>query len=665
MPGTRNEVFVSYSHKDKDPWLERLRVHLQPLVNEGRLKFWADTEIKPGEKWLREIEAALDRCAIAVLLVTADFLASDFITRKEIPPLVEKAKEGGAQIFIVAVGYSQLKNTPELSQFQCVNDLDNPLISLDKDEQEKVFMELANAARSSLEEAAKKAAEEPKPEPQGNIEPVDPDSYFTGPGYALVVGIGKYEHGVEPGIPIGDEQFTNLKYAVNDAAEFAAFLNECSFIDYDVRELHNEEATLTAIKTELDEIKKKCAKSSVRNPVVIVYFSGHGLPDGDENYLIPYEARRDKLPGTAMSNDMLKLFLKRIKTSRLVVFLDACHAGAVGLEYVKDGMARQYDPESVVDEGVGSHFIASCEPGQKSYEWEAEEKSIFTAHLLQTLRFAQNTASDEQIDLWDLYRTLRKTVPETCRQEHGKEQRPFSRISGPTGIVLAVNKQGIEDRSRFLDSVVESIKSTRPEASSILCALLANFVDAESRHARYDEVYSIFDEYFGRWLLGEGDLIPECAEVVFLTYERSKTYQHAGKASSAQVQRSAIDQIASPRGRESAGGRRVQLQPTMSAGRDERPRELSQEDRDYILAEMMPPKLEHYSAYWTLVDNLKKPVTKTRFSSLVTSVRRKAQDEELKKLLEVVVTRFVERFDGATDSELASPIGVRTSKTDS
>src|SRR4051794_10370936 len=91
------KLFVSYSHRDKR-WLEELRTHLTPLVREALIDAWDDTRIAPGAKWQEEIRAALAAADVGVLLVTPQFLASGFIAKNELPPLL-----AGTTVFWIAV----------------------------------------------------------------------------------------------------------------------------------------------------------------------------------------------------------------------------------------------------------------------------------------------------------------------------------------------------------------------------------------------------------------------------------------------------------------------------------------------------------------------------------------------------------------------------------
>lgn len=133
-----NHVFISYSHHDRG-FLERLMVHLSPLEKEGLIELWVDTKLEAGDKWKVQIQDALKRARVAVLLVTADFLASDFIIDNELPPLLKNAESHGTRIIPVICKPCRFARDKNLNHFQAINDPREPLISLSDGEQEKIF----------------------------------------------------------------------------------------------------------------------------------------------------------------------------------------------------------------------------------------------------------------------------------------------------------------------------------------------------------------------------------------------------------------------------------------------------------------------------------------------------------------------------------------------
>jgi hypothetical protein len=146
----RTHVFISYSHIDRE-WLNRLRVHLRPLERElPQLEIWDDTRIRVGSKWRAEIASVIAQTKVAVLLVTADFLASDFIANNELPPLLQAAESDGAKILPVIVSPSRFMKMPSLSQFQTVNDPSKPLSDMERGKSEAVFVKVAETIEELL-----------------------------------------------------------------------------------------------------------------------------------------------------------------------------------------------------------------------------------------------------------------------------------------------------------------------------------------------------------------------------------------------------------------------------------------------------------------------------------------------------------------------------------
>jgi hypothetical protein len=140
---SRNKVFVSYSHHDQR-WLERLLVHLKPLEREGRTEVWSDLRLIPGVPWRKEIRRAIDQSKAAVLLVSADFMASDFITSNELPPLLRAAETRGVRILCLIISDSNFHETA-LARFHTINPPSTPLGSMPRAKRERYF-HLAYAA---------------------------------------------------------------------------------------------------------------------------------------------------------------------------------------------------------------------------------------------------------------------------------------------------------------------------------------------------------------------------------------------------------------------------------------------------------------------------------------------------------------------------------------
>jgi len=134
----RNKVFICYSHKDKE-FLDRLKIHLKPLEKNNLIDLWSDQKIKNGDEWQKAIEAALLEAKIAILLISADFLASDFIVDNELPRILDKSAKNELKIIQVIIKPCSFLSNKSLSKYQAVNDPQKPLAGLSIVERENIW----------------------------------------------------------------------------------------------------------------------------------------------------------------------------------------------------------------------------------------------------------------------------------------------------------------------------------------------------------------------------------------------------------------------------------------------------------------------------------------------------------------------------------------------
>jgi len=144
----RDQLFISYSHVDRE-WVVRLQTMIRPLVRSHGLRLWDDSQIPLGAKWREEIETALAAAKVALLLVSSDFLASEFVTNSELPQLLTAAEEEGLRILWVPVRPSLVRRTP-ISAYQGLGDPGRPLARMDPVEQEEALVEIALAIEQAL-----------------------------------------------------------------------------------------------------------------------------------------------------------------------------------------------------------------------------------------------------------------------------------------------------------------------------------------------------------------------------------------------------------------------------------------------------------------------------------------------------------------------------------
>nr|MDZ8020196.1 COR domain-containing protein [Nostoc sp. SerVER01] len=144
---TRNQVFISYSHQDEE-WLTKLQTHLKPMIRNQNLLVWDDTKIQAGAEWRKEIENALAAAKVAVLLVSPDFLASDFIAENQLPPLLDAAEAKGLTIIWIPLSFTSYEET-EIEKYQPAHPPNQPLKSLQAVQQDKAWVDICKNIKAA------------------------------------------------------------------------------------------------------------------------------------------------------------------------------------------------------------------------------------------------------------------------------------------------------------------------------------------------------------------------------------------------------------------------------------------------------------------------------------------------------------------------------------
>ncbi|HET6977491.1 MAG TPA: toll/interleukin-1 receptor domain-containing protein [Pyrinomonadaceae bacterium] len=111
-------VFISYSHAD-ELHKEKIEKHLSPLIRAQQIEVFSDRGIQPGGKWESEISEQLIRSNIVLVLISADFIASDYCYEREMSESLRRHQRGDVVVIPVFLRPCHHQNLP-ISEIQGV-----------------------------------------------------------------------------------------------------------------------------------------------------------------------------------------------------------------------------------------------------------------------------------------------------------------------------------------------------------------------------------------------------------------------------------------------------------------------------------------------------------------------------------------------------------------
>ncbi len=153
-------IFISYCRRDAALVDEFLK-HLKPVEHLGLIPWVDDRAMTAGQEFHEEIQEELKRCAAAVLVVSPDFLASEYVMRDELPEILRARKERGLLVlplYLRDCGHRRLSSDLAFSPILALNDPKAPIASLPESGRDAAF----TAAVERLLEAMREHAPSPE-----------------------------------------------------------------------------------------------------------------------------------------------------------------------------------------------------------------------------------------------------------------------------------------------------------------------------------------------------------------------------------------------------------------------------------------------------------------------------------------------------------------------
>lgn len=229
-------------------------------------------------------------------------------------------------------------------------------------------------------------------------------------GHAVLIGVANYQ------------KVSSLPGAIlNDVTDVAATLSSTQYCGYpkaNVTVLLDGEATRAAVLNGLAELASRTSPDDT----ACIFFSGHGgvVTDNGHEYSVLATVDTDlaDLGNTSISSGELATAFANIKAKRLLVFIDACHAGGAAIsKQITDGKGQElksgYSQSAFAKLaiGTGRALMASCRADEESTVYLGARNSVFTTTLLAGLRGAADKTASGVIKVFDLFSYISEEVP--------------------------------------------------------------------------------------------------------------------------------------------------------------------------------------------------------------------------------------------------------------
>lgn len=242
----------------------------------------------------------------------------------------------------------------------------------------------------------------------------------TGKSWVVLIGIDHYDDPAIPNLSVCSADVSAIQESIGEVLGASKLLTDTS---------QGSLPTRSNILGELSLVAESCQEDDL----LLFYFSGHGVAEAGESYLLPRDARIAALKHTGISMCSVRELMDASAARAKVIILDACHSGAA-IGKAETVMTEEFI-RRVFEEAEGMVVLASCKQGQKSWEWPEQGRSVFTYYLLEALSGKADFNNKGFVTVSDVNRFVSNGVRRWAA-EHGVPQTPTLQSSVAGDIVL-------------------------------------------------------------------------------------------------------------------------------------------------------------------------------------------------------------------------------------
>jgi hypothetical protein len=233
------------------------------------------------------------------------------------------------------------------------------------------------------------------------LNPMRIKAAFPRDAVAVIIGIETYR------------KVSSADYANRDAAAFYDYAIRALGVPVEnIRLLLDEKADAAEV---LRSVKNWLPTKVKRNSTdVYLFYSGHGLPapDGGSLYLLPYEADRDFLARTAISQGELVAAIQEVKPKSVIMFIDSCYSGQ---SRTGEALLASARPIAVLAKQATSFpqnftVISASAPDQISSSSPELKHGIFSYYLMRGMEGDADANKDKQITVGEMQEYLAEKV---------------------------------------------------------------------------------------------------------------------------------------------------------------------------------------------------------------------------------------------------------------